>query len=137
MDTRTRTASGAAAHVGLARRGRAWPLRSYLVGLLVLFVLAAGAGVWSSWVQARHDALSQAKDDAMFAARRAALQISESLTVVRGTVARVLDPRTGSSATAARPGPPRPPGHRHDDAHGAMASRRPSRTPPPPTGTPP
>jgi PAS domain S-box-containing protein len=61
-------------------------MRSYLVGLLLLFMVAAGVGVWSGWVQARNDALSNADADALFAARRAAQQIGVSLTVVRGSV---------------------------------------------------
>ncbi|WP_327001788.1 ATP-binding protein [Dactylosporangium sp. NBC_01737] len=65
---------------------RRWPLRSYLVCLLVLFVAAAGAGICSGWLQARHDAVSMARQDASVAAGLAARQIDDSLTVVRGTV---------------------------------------------------
>jgi PAS domain S-box-containing protein len=61
-------------------------LRSYLVALLVLFVAAAGAGVCSGWLQARHDAVSAARADASVAAGLAARQLEQSLGIVRGTV---------------------------------------------------
>jgi PAS domain S-box-containing protein len=64
-------------------------LRSYLVGLLVLFVVTAGAGIYAGWVQARHDAVSSARTDASVAAGLAARQIGESLAIVRGTVESV------------------------------------------------
>lgn len=71
---------------GPARRGWRWPLRSYLVGLLVLFVVTAGAGIAAGWVQARHDAVSAALADASMAAGLAARQIGDNVAVVRGTV---------------------------------------------------
>ncbi|WP_432826640.1 ATP-binding protein [Dactylosporangium sp. CA-092794] len=65
---------------------RGLPLRWYLVGLLGLFVVAAGAGVWSGWSQARRDALAQARADAAFAARNVAHQLDVGLVSVRGSV---------------------------------------------------
>jgi PAS domain S-box-containing protein len=61
----------------------------YLVWLTVLFVAAAGAAIWSGWVQAERDALSAARADAAFAARRTAEQLNKSLGVVRATVTAV------------------------------------------------
>ncbi|MEV4516692.1 ATP-binding protein [Dactylosporangium sp. NPDC049525] len=77
MSTRTRAPGD---------RRRRWPLRAYLVGLLALFVAAAGAGICSGWLQARHDAVSMARQDASVGAALAARQLEESLTIVRGTV---------------------------------------------------
>ena len=73
-------------HAAAARRRWRWPLRLYLVWLMVLFVAAAGAAIWSGWVQAERDALSAARADAAFAARRTAEQLAKSLAVVRATV---------------------------------------------------
>jgi PAS domain S-box-containing protein len=66
------------------RRGR--PLRFYLVGLVLLFVVAAAAGIWSGWVQAQRDAMAAARKDADFGARKGAEQITKGLNVVRSTV---------------------------------------------------
>jgi PAS domain S-box-containing protein len=66
------------------RRGR--PLRFYLVGLVLLFVVAAAAGIWSGWVQAERDAMAAARKDAEFGARKGAEQVGEGLMVVRSTV---------------------------------------------------
>ncbi len=84
-------------------RGRGFRLRSYLVGLLALFVIAAGAGIWSSWLQATHDALSAAGEDAVFAARKAARQVNDGLTVVRASVDDVAA-NPGVRAVFADPG---------------------------------
>ncbi|MEV0128519.1 ATP-binding protein [Dactylosporangium sp. NPDC050688] len=73
----------------LGRERRRWPLRSYLIGLLVLFVATAGAGIYAGWVQARRDAVSAARADAAVGANLAARQIGESLAVMRGTVESV------------------------------------------------
>ena len=83
------TAAAALRPVRPARRRWQWPLRSYLLGLLVLFVVAAGAGIYAGWVQARHDGVSAARTDASVAAGLAARQIDESLAIVRGTVESV------------------------------------------------
>jgi PAS domain S-box-containing protein len=71
-------------------------LRSYLLGLLVLFVAAAGVGIYAGWLQARRDAVSAARADASVAAGLAARQIEESLAVVRD----VVDSVTTSPAVA-------------------------------------
>jgi PAS domain S-box-containing protein len=69
----------------VGHRGR--PLRSYLVGLTVLFVLAAATGVLYGWVQARQSALEAARADADFAARLAATDLSNGLANARQSVA--------------------------------------------------
>ncbi|MDG6106297.1 response regulator [Dactylosporangium aurantiacum] len=77
----------AAARMGaLGPVRRRWPLRSYLIGLLVLFVATAVAGIGAGWVRARHDAVSAARTDAAVSADLAARQLDESLAIVRGTV---------------------------------------------------
>jgi PAS domain S-box-containing protein len=84
--------AAAVAGTRLARPGRAargWPLRRYLVGLVALFFLAAGAGIWSGWVQAERDGLSAARGDAQYGAGLAAGQIGLQVTAVRGAVGQV------------------------------------------------
>ncbi|MFI5908149.1 ATP-binding protein [Dactylosporangium sp. NPDC051541] len=71
------------------RKPRPWPLRSYLVGLLVLFVATAAAGIVVGWAEARRTAVSAARVDASTAAGLAARQLGENLAVVRGTVESV------------------------------------------------
>jgi PAS domain S-box-containing protein len=68
------------------RDRRRWPLRSYLVGLLVLFGSTAATGIGAGWVQARRDAVSAAQADASVAAVLAARQLDEHFALVRGTV---------------------------------------------------
>ncbi|WP_426512120.1 ATP-binding protein [Dactylosporangium sp. McL0621] len=85
-----------------ARRWR-WPLRSYLIGLVVLFVVAAGAGIDAGWVQARHDAVSAARADASMAADLAAREIQEQLDTVRETVGSLAS-SPGAAQVFADPG---------------------------------
>ncbi len=73
----------------MSTRKRRWPLRAYLVGLLVLFTATAVAGICSGWRQARHDAGAAARADASTAARLAAHQIEQNLATLRGTVQSV------------------------------------------------
>jgi PAS domain S-box-containing protein len=95
MRTRRRSTSRAAgAGAGAGHGRRAWPLRRYLIGLVALFVAAAAAGIWSAWVQAEHDALSAARDDAAYGARLAARQIGQELAAVRGAVGQVASSPT-------------------------------------------
>ncbi len=61
-------------------------LKAYLAGLTALFVVAAGAAIWSGWSWAERDGLSAARTDAAFAAGKAADQIGKSLVVVRSAV---------------------------------------------------
>ena len=70
------------------------PLRAYLAGLVVLFVIAAGAAVVYGRIQAGDDAQTAAQADARFAARLAAEEIGGGLTLLRQTV----------SGAAANPG---------------------------------
>jgi signal transduction histidine kinase/CheY-like chemotaxis protein len=63
------------------------PLRAYLAGLAVLFVLAAGAAVVYGRIQSGDDAREAARGDARFAARLAAREIGEGIEVLRSTVA--------------------------------------------------
>src|SRR3954468_7393875 len=62
------------------------PLRAYLAGLTALFVAAAGAAVVYGRVQAGDDAREAAQADARFAARLAASEIGDGITVLRQTV---------------------------------------------------
>jgi signal transduction histidine kinase len=62
------------------------PLRAYLAGLAVLFVVAAGAAVVYGRVQASSDARDAAQADARFAARLAASEIGDGIQVLRQTV---------------------------------------------------
>jgi PAS domain S-box-containing protein len=66
-----------------------WPLHRYLVALVLLFVLAAGAGVWYAWFEAKHDALAAAGEDAAFGARLAAKQLGDDIAVVQASVGQL------------------------------------------------
>jgi PAS domain S-box-containing protein len=68
-----------------AHRGQ-WPLRTYLAGLVALFVLAGVVSLGSGWALAERDGLSAAGADARFGARQAADKIGDNLTVVRSSV---------------------------------------------------
>ncbi|MEV6491138.1 ATP-binding protein [Actinoplanes sp. NPDC051633] len=68
-----------------ARRGQ-WPLRTYLAGLVALFVLAGVVALASGWILAERDGLSVARAEARFGAQQAAKKIGESLKVVRSSV---------------------------------------------------
>ncbi len=70
------------------------PLRAYLAGLVVLFVIAAGAAVVYGRIQSSDDAQTAAEADARFAARLAAEEIGGGLTLLQQTV----------SGAAANPG---------------------------------
>src|SRR5688500_13098330 len=70
------------------------PLRAYLAGLVVLFVIAAGAAVAYGRVQSGRDARAAAEADAHHAARLAAREIGGGVKLLQQTVA----------ATAANPG---------------------------------
>jgi PAS domain S-box-containing protein len=61
-------------------------LRHYLIGLVLLFVIAGGSGAWYASVQAKGDALADAGQDASFGARLAAKQVGEDLATLRATV---------------------------------------------------
>jgi two-component system cell cycle sensor histidine kinase/response regulator CckA len=58
----------------------------YLVWLLVLFTVTAAIAGWSGWAQAERDALTAARQDAGFGARKAAEQIGYGLATVRSAV---------------------------------------------------
>jgi PAS domain S-box-containing protein len=80
---------GALQKAGGSRRRQGLPVQLYLVWLTALFIAAAGSAIWSGWVQAERDALSAARADAEFAARRTAEQLSRSLALVQATVTAV------------------------------------------------
>jgi PAS domain S-box-containing protein len=71
-----------------AHRGQ-WPLRTYLAGLVALFVLAGVVSLGSGWAVAERNGLAAAGADARFGARQAADQIGDNLTVVRSSVEAV------------------------------------------------
>ncbi|NJC82903.1 ATP-binding protein [Planosporangium mesophilum] len=70
-------------------RRRGWPLRRYLIGLVVLFVVAAATGTWYGWVQSRREALRAASADASFGARMAAGETGRAVAAVRRSVTQV------------------------------------------------
>jgi PAS domain S-box-containing protein len=71
--------------VASERRG-SWPLRTYLAGLMALFVVVGAIAIGSGWALAERDGLAAARTDARFGARQAAGKVDEGLTVVRSTV---------------------------------------------------
>ena len=83
------------------------PLRAYLAGLAMLFVIAAGAAVVYGRVQAGDDARAAAQADARFAARLAAREIGKGIEVLqehgggRGGEPRASRRRSPSPRTAA------------------------------------
>jgi CheY-like chemotaxis protein len=77
--------------------GRDWPLRRYLVGLVVLFVATAAAGVVYGWVTADRDARTAAAHDARFGAHLAATEVGGS-SRRSGTVWRILSAANGLEA---------------------------------------
>jgi signal transduction histidine kinase len=62
------------------------PLRAYLAGLAVLFVVAAGAALVYGRMQASDDARDAAQADARFAARLAAHEIGDGIKLLQQTV---------------------------------------------------
>jgi PAS domain S-box-containing protein len=77
-----------------AHARRSWSLKVYVVGLVLLFVVAAGANVIYQRRAAEDDARHAATADAGFGSKIAARDIAEALGLVRTTVA----------TTAANPG---------------------------------
>jgi PAS domain S-box-containing protein len=71
------------------RPGRGWRLRTYLVALVVLFVLTAGTGVLYGWAQAERDATLAAAGDAEFGAGLAAAGLGTNVATLRATVAQL------------------------------------------------
>src|SRR6185503_15156963 len=68
------------------RRAGGWALRAYLGVLLMLFVLVAAFALGFGWVGARRGAVSDARADARFGARKAAEQVGRNLAAVRASV---------------------------------------------------
>ena len=66
---------------------RSWPLRTYVLGLVVVFVVAAAASVVYQRSAARSDARRSAIADAQFAARVAARDVAAAVDVVRSHIA--------------------------------------------------
>ena len=90
------TAPAAVADGSEAGVGRSWSLKVYVVGLVVLFVAAAGANVVYQRRAAADVARQAAAADAAFGAGIAARDIAADIGLVRTTVA----------TTAANPGIP-------------------------------
>src|SRR5688500_12155530 len=78
------------------RRGRR--LRSYLVALIVVFVVAAASGVLYGWLQARRAALDAGRADAAFAARLAATDLRTFLAAAQQGVGGVATTQGLSTA---------------------------------------
>ncbi|TML20246.1 MAG: hypothetical protein E6G39_00110 [Actinobacteria bacterium] len=76
------------------RRGRSWPLKVYVAGIVAVVVVAAGANVVYQRTAALDDARESAAADATFGARIAAPDIAAAVGLARTTV----------SSTAANPG---------------------------------
>ncbi len=83
---------------------RSYPLRAYIVGLVVLVVLAAGANVIYQRQAAAADARQAAAADAEFGARSAAREIGTEVRIVRTTVATTAANPTIARAFAAPAG---------------------------------
>jgi PAS domain S-box-containing protein len=81
-------------------------LRSYLVALVVVFVIAAASGVLYGWVRARDNALASARADAAFAARLAATDLHTSVVAAQQAVGQVA---TSPGLPAALKSPVDPP----------------------------
>jgi two-component system, cell cycle sensor histidine kinase and response regulator CckA len=67
-----------------------WPIHTYFISLIVLFVLAAGAGALYVRAQTEHDARRSAEADARFAARTGARQLDTYLAEIRSSVAGLV-----------------------------------------------
>jgi len=83
---------GGGPRVAKTWRGRefpGWPLRSYLVALVVLFVVTAAGGLLYGWTQARQTALDAAAADAAFAADLAAEDLRASFVTFQQSVAQL------------------------------------------------
>ncbi len=77
---------------------RSWSIRTYLAGLVALFVLAAAVSTYSVHVQTTDDARSNARSDARFAARTAAEQLGEDLATLQAAVAGLAaNPQIGAT----------------------------------------
>ncbi|MCU1357971.1 MAG: sensor hybrid histidine kinase [Acidimicrobiales bacterium] len=70
----------------MGRRGRSWPLQAYILLLVVVSAMAAGAGIVFERAQSIQDARQSAIDDAGFGAQQAAKGIGAGLALVRTTV---------------------------------------------------
>jgi PAS domain S-box-containing protein len=75
-------------------------LRGYLMALVVLFILAATAGVAYGWFQSERDALRAAARDAAFGAGLAASQLGVGVESVRTSVAQLAANPTISQVLA-------------------------------------
>src|SRR4051812_35614066 len=71
----------------LAGLSRGWPLHRYLVGLAVVFVVAAATGVAYGWWSTDRDARAAALEDAGFGARLAAQEVGGDVASLRASVA--------------------------------------------------
>ncbi|MGC9665944.1 ATP-binding protein [Planosporangium sp. 12N6] len=77
-------------------REHGWPLHRYLIVMVVLLVVGAGASTWYGLAQARAEALRAARADASFGARMAADELGTTVASVRRSVAQVAaNPNVG------------------------------------------
>ncbi len=67
------------ASVAPKRERRGWTLRSYLVALVVLFIITATGGALYGWRQAEHDQIHAARAQAAFAAGLAANELTSDI----------------------------------------------------------
>jgi PAS domain S-box-containing protein len=80
---------------------RGWSLRRYLVGLVVLFVVAAAAAMTYGWIAADRDARVVALQDAAFGAKLAAADVDGDVASVRQAVAELAaNPGIGQAFAA-------------------------------------
>jgi len=102
---RRRFAQAAAKRFRRIVPGRAggWPVRAYFIALIVLFVLAAGAGALYVRAQTEHDARRSAETATQYAARTGAKQLDSYLAAIHASVAGlVANPLIGRTLTDPR-----------------------------------
>jgi PAS domain S-box-containing protein len=75
--------------VASRRAGHGRPLRTYILVLVLLFVVAAAAGSWYGWRQAERETVRGASADAAFAADIAAAELSRALAGLSATVTQL------------------------------------------------
>src|SRR5436309_12443195 len=81
--------------------GGGWPLRRYLTGLVVLFVVAAAVAMGYGWSAAGRDARSAALQDAAFGARLAAVEVGWDVASIKQAVAALAaNPGIGQAFAA-------------------------------------
>jgi PAS domain S-box-containing protein len=78
------------------RVGAGRPLRTYILALVLLFVVAAATSSWYGWHRTERETVRGAADDAAFAADLAAADVADHLAGLSATVAQLAaGPQTG------------------------------------------